>query len=242
MAGFYARSPFVALAERFVGLTIYSHELGFLRKPYRDYLRSTNSAVPAVQSHLTQCLEAVKKFFEYLLSMPESSYICFSVVQWGEAIQAILVLSRLTFLMAAKLGWDSDTTRANIPLVMYLDCLCFRFQQISTTKGNESEKPNNPDMLYVFNKILGSVKKSYERRVNAIRPESLPVDLGNGLGPVRGHCPILDPTLSPYFAVTPEDSTYSSSWDLSTNSDLSHGSSRLVYHDLWATMTCSWAD
>jgi hypothetical protein len=227
-----------------VGYTIYSYELGFLRRPYRDHLRSTAIVESANPSHLSDCLEASKKFFEYLLSLPESSYLNFTTVQWGTMVQAVLVLSRLTFLMAANFGWDSDTTRSNVPLVMYLDCLCYRFQYLSSTPSDTIETPKTPDVLYVFKRILGSVKKSYERRVSKIEPNSFIVDHGNVVGLARGHCPILDPTLSPLFDIS--DSTYGGSFDMTefgTQSISTSGASKMpLWHDLWATMSCSWAE
>ena len=239
---------FIGLAERFVGLTIYSHELGFLRRPYRDHLLQSESITPANQSHISSCLEACKKYFEYLISIPESSYLNFTTVQWSCMVQSILVLSRLTFLMAANLGWDVNTTRANVPLVMYLDCLCYRFQTLSSTIPDGSDPPKNPDVLYVFKMVLESVKKSYERRVSNIKPDFFIVDHGTAIGVARGHCPMLDPTLSVYFNnPLSDDSTYTGSFDFDgsasyPSSEIWRPANTPLYHDLWATMTCSWAE
>ncbi|TVY30151.1 hypothetical protein LHYA1_G001118 [Lachnellula hyalina] len=237
--------PYMALAERSVDLSIYSYELGFLRKPYRDHLRSQKDNAPLVQSHLTNCLDSSKRFFEYLLSLPEASLLGFTSVQWGLMVEATLVLSRLTFLMAANRGWDSNTTRTNIPLVMYLDCLCYRFQHLSSTKTSSEDvnHPRNPDVLYVFKMLLASVKTSYERRVANIKPESFVVQPGKIAGIAMGHCPIMDPSLSPYFN-SPKDSTYGGSSDLNQIGASEYQTSTTgmpLYHDLWATMTCNWA-
>lgn len=234
--------PFIGIAERHVGCAIYSYQLGFLRRPYRDYLRSTASSGLANQIHLEKCLEASKKFFEYLLSLPETTYLNFTVIQWSSVVHGILVLSRLTFLMAANLGWDSDTTRSNVPLVMYLDALCYRFQHLSLTPSDTVEPPQNPDVLYVFRMILRSCKKSYERRVSKIEPGFMVVDHTNVIGVARGHCPILDPTLNPLFDIP--DSAYEGSYELSDST--TPGSSSTAgyvpqYHDIWAVMSGSWA-
>ena len=160
-------------------------------------------------------------------------------------VQAILVLSRLTFLMAANRGWDADITRTNVPLVMYLDCLCYRFQHLSSTKtSHDAEHPKNPDILYVFKMLLGSVKKSYERRVGNIKPETFLMDHAKGAGAARGHCPVMDPSLQVYFG-SPEDSSYGGSFGLSGSATSEYQTSTIptmpLYHDLWATMTCNWA-
>jgi len=235
---------FIGMAERYLGCAIYSHELGFLRRPYRDHLRSMTSNPPVNPAHLESCLQAAKTFCEYLLSLPETSYLDFTAIQWSMVVHAILVLSRLTFVMAANLGWDSDTTRSNVPLVMYLDALCYRFQHLSLTPSDTAETPQNPDVLYVFGMILRSCKKSYERRVAKIAPGFLIVDDANVIDmAARGHCPMLDPALNPLFDIS--DSTYGGSYELSesaTPSTSSTAASLPQYHDVWAVMTGSWAE
>jgi hypothetical protein len=177
-----------------------------------------------------------------LFSLPESSYKNFTVAEWGSIVLAILILSRLTFMMAATLAWDADSTRSNIPMSMYLDCLCYRFQQLSITPADGTSPPKNPDVLFVFKMVLESVKKSYERRVAKIEPGFFAINHGTVVGVARGHCPMHDPTLNIYFDKT--DSAYESSFDLSGNGSSASvpASTILVYHDLWATMTGNWAE
>jgi len=158
-------------------------------------------------------------------------------------VHVILVLSRLTFLMAASLGWDSDTTRSNVPLIMYLDALCYRFEHLSVIPAGITETPKNPDVIYVFRMILKSCKKSYERRVSKIEPGFLVVDHANVIGVARGHCPIQDPTLNPLFDIS--DSTYGGSFELDNGATPSASSTATwlpQYHDVWAVMTGSWAE
>jgi hypothetical protein len=198
---------------------------------------------PANPAYLESCLQASKTFCEYILSLPETTYSKFTTVQWGMLVHVILVLSRLTFLMAASLGWDSDTTRSNVPLIMYLDALCYRFEHLSVIPAGITETPKNPDVIYVFRMILKSCKKSYERRVSKIEPGFLVVDHANVIGVARGHCPILDPTLNPLFDIS--DSTYGGSLELNesaTPSASSTAASLPQYHDVWAIMTGSWAE
>jgi hypothetical protein len=104
-------------------------------------------------------------------------------------------------------------------------------------------------VFFVFKLILGSVKKSYERRVAAITPKSFVVEMGKAVGAARGHCPMLDPNLAVYFDsdLEMEDSTYGGSWNFSgatANTPASSNNAAIppVYFDLWATMTGSWAE
>ena len=252
----------IALAEHFTAICVYSYGLGFLKKPYRKHIPTI--VTTASQSHLTGCLHTCKRFFEFLLSLPESSYLNFSTLQWSLMVQSTLVLSRLTFLMATTRNWDADTTRSNIPMVMYLDAMCYRFQALSSANPRAGT-PRNPDPLYVFKMVLSSVKKSYEKRVANIMPDDFAVDH-------RGRCPVLDPSLQQYFnAEVSGESTYGEAWEDMSTPDLigtdfsstdwtemggtegTSGSSSMgsagidvtgtpMYFDLWATMTNNWAD
>lgn len=48
--------PSIGLAERFAEITVYSYQLGFLKRPYRDHLRTSAFNEPANSSHLGNCL------------------------------------------------------------------------------------------------------------------------------------------------------------------------------------------
>jgi hypothetical protein len=86
------------------------------------------------------------------------------------------------------------------------------------------------------------VKRSYARRVSKIQPTSV-VDHDNSGGPGRGLCPIQDPSLRVYFD-RDIDSEYSGEWSSSADTppSVSQVMSTPLYHDLWATMTGSWAN
>ncbi|KAH9219738.1 hypothetical protein DL95DRAFT_404483 [Leptodontidium sp. 2 PMI_412] len=221
----------------FMEIVVYGQPLGFFRMPYRDFLRDTGYR-PMNIAHLMSCLNACKKYFDYLLSLPESMYLQFTSIHWGYVVHATVAMSRLTFAMAAKLGWNAETARSQVPLVMYLDCLCYRFQILSSVPARTAEPPKHSDVYHVFQMILGSVKKSYEKRVSKLVPEP---PIGNNFA--TGHCPMMDYSLNVYF--DPLVSMDASSFDLSgsgTPSIESTASSVPLYHDLWATMTGSWAD
>lgn len=123
-----------------------------------------------------------------------------------------------------------------MPLGMYLDCLCCRFQNLSSSDGPTGSK--SPDVLYVFKMVLRSVKNSYERRVESIKPDFFVYETGSAVGISRDHCPMLDPSLNGYFES--EERAYGTPYG-SNGRGSSHASQTPRYHDLWATMTCSWA-
>lgn len=233
----------ISLIDRFVEILVYAHPLGFLRPPYRDVLRAMNYK-QVDHTYLNSCLGAVKRYFDHLLSLPENSYQNFSTIQWGYLVQAILITSRLTFLMALNMNWSPETARSQVPLVMYLDCLMYRFQIQSSISPRTTEVPKNADMFHIFQAIFASVKKNYEKRVAKLVPaplliveHSLPMSI------TPGHCPMMDMSLNAYFdSMDPMEVL---DVDTSASGTPSTGSSNMtapLYHDLWATMTGSWAE
>ncbi|KAH8805558.1 hypothetical protein F5884DRAFT_860163 [Xylogone sp. PMI_703] len=237
--------PVAAMADRFVGICVYSHRLGFVHRPYqRPEPIAVTAATPSQVSHMYCCQQAVKRFFEYLLSVPESHYWEFTVGQWSSMVLAVLVASRLTFLMAAEKNWDPDTTRQSIPLGMYLDCLCYRFGTLTSYEESDvGKKP--PDSLFIFRKLVSSVKQSYERRVSKIRPGSFVTENGVAVGDAKGRCPMFEPGMRPYFEKKEESSPVwgaSPAGTYSGNSESSNVAYTPRYHDLWATMTGTWAE
>ncbi len=131
----------------------------------------------------------------------------------------------------------ADTTRSNIPFVMYLDCLSYRFQQMTSTPSTGPGTPKHPDAAYVMKMMLGSVKKSYEQRVSGIEPGIFVHDVASV---VRGRCPIMDPSLKNYLdgATLNSEEVFSLSDTHSSDASSVH---MPLYYDVWATMTGSWA-
>lgn len=184
----------IGILDRFAQVAIYSYSLGFFRRPYRVVVETHTR--PENASHDYKCLEACKAFFEYLLSLPEENFLAFTTLHWTVVVHSTLVLTRLTFAMASDLGWDPKTTRANIPMVMYLDCLCWRLQSLSSNSDEAEKSPQSFDPLYIFRVVLESLKNSYLRRVAEIKSPSIPANLSSR---EKGQCPIRDPELNAYF-------------------------------------------
>lgn len=227
---------YVNLQERFSEVIVraFHIRLGLARHPStrHDAPPSRPERIP----HDFQCLAAVKSFFEYMLAIPEDQFAFFTITQWTYMALCFVVLSRLTFAMASDLGWDSQTVRANIPMNMYVDCLCWRFQSLSTTVEVPGQSPRNPDGLYVMRKILETVKKSYSKRVAAIKPPEMDVDVD--VAPMyTPHCPMKDPDMDSVFASYVAQNASEVYYSGSATTD-----SLPIYHDIWSTMTGSWAN
>ncbi|CZS93246.1 uncharacterized protein RAG0_03616 [Rhynchosporium agropyri] len=230
----------VVLAEIFMEVLIYGQTLGFFRTPYKDFLKETGYR-PMSITHLTSCLNACKRYFDYLLSLPETAYIKFTSVHWGYVVHSIVAMSRLSFAMAAKLSWNEETARSQVPLVMYLDCLAYRFQLLSSIPARTDSPPKHSDVYHVFHMILGSVKKSYEKRISKLDPQP---PIGHAF--TTGHCPMMDYSLNTYFdpLMSMDASSFepSGSGTPSIETPAANVAPLPQYHDIWATMTGSWAD
>jgi hypothetical protein len=108
------KTAHIALLSSFTHLSIFSHANYLLRRPFY----SSRSTPTPSHANLYSSLATTKSYFETLLSLPTALIPDFSTIQLAQLVQAIAVLSRLTFLMAKTLKWDSSTTQKEIPFVM----------------------------------------------------------------------------------------------------------------------------
>jgi hypothetical protein len=222
----------MVLTERFLLMSLFSQDLAYIR-PIPGQASQQYSPV-----RLSKCLDANKKYFETLLSVQAVQYQGFTNIQWCQMILSIIVLSRLSSPMPRCPSWDAQAARDHAPLGMFLDCLCYRMQGLSSTSQNDS-KPRNPDGPFIFQMVLESIKKSHERRVAATPPKPAQgashyksFETANGSPPERLRCPMIDPNLMTYFEPIQAD--------LNPPGSSSKSGNATIYHDLWATMTMSW--
>ena len=235
------------LAERFLTINIFSHDLAFFRPIPDQRERHLNPVT------LSRCLEACKKFFEGLLSIPAAQYYPFTNVEWSNIIQSIIILSRLSFPLPRCPGWDVVAAREHAPLGMFLDCLAYRMQALSSVPPTEPN-PKAPDGPFIFRMVLESIKKSYEQRVALVTPTLSSIadqSLNAAAGfqtPVTSpmdklHCPMNDRELLAFFELVSQGSN--EVFGIPGGADVevpSAARSIPVYHDLWATMTMNWSD
>lgn len=235
------------LAERFLTINIFSHDLAFFRPLPDQRERHLNPVT------LSRCLEACRKFFESLLSIPALQYHGFTNVEWSSIIQSIIILSRLSFPLPRCPGWDVVAAREHAPLGMFLDCLCYRMEALSCVPPTEPN-PKAPDGPFIFRVMLESIKRSYEQRVALVTP-SLSSIADESMNAARGcpapvanptdklYCPMNDRQLLTYLEPLSQDPSevFGIPGDASGAVPSAHNSIP-VYHDLWATMTMNWTD
>jgi hypothetical protein len=235
------------IAERFLTINIFSHNLAFFRPIPDQRERHLNPVT------LSRCLEACKKFFESLLSIPAAQYYPFTHVEWSSVIQSIIILSRLSFPLPRCPGWDVVAAREHAPLGMFLDCLCYRMQALSSVPPTEPN-PKAPDGPFIFKMVLESIKKSYEQRVALVTP-SLSSIADQSMNAAAGfqtpvtspmdklHCPMNDRELLAFFEPLSQDSNEAFGIPRDANVEAPSAARSIpVYHDLWATMTMNWSD
>jgi len=240
--------PYLGLADRFIDVIMYSGNVGFLH-----YYREKNDGQLS-SAMLSKCAEGCKRFFEYLLAIPSVQFIAFTSVQWSVLIQAVVILSRLSFPVPTCPGWDPQIARETAPLMMYLDCLCYRLGSLSSEPLCSIEPPKNPDAPLIFKMVLESVKKNMETRLGMTipgsslllhtEPDNSPGSTVDDIATVLSYCPMLDPALVGFLESWPGSKHDVSPYGVQKPAPSREERSNQipVYHDLWATMTMSWAD
>ena len=108
---------------------------------------------------------------------------------------------------------------------------------MTSTPSTGSGTPKHPDAAYVMKTMLGSIKKSYDRRVSGIEAAFFVDNVANA---IRGRCPIMDPSLKNILdgATLNHEELFSLS---DTPSSDASSVNMPLYYDVWATMTGSWA-
>ncbi|KAI9640122.1 hypothetical protein NHQ30_011524 [Ciborinia camelliae] len=295
-------SPLLALYHKHTQFSVYAHALRLLRRPYRPFVPGTAEAIPS-PDHLHTCLQLGASYLQHLLSLPIQDYTHFNIIYWSLLVHSLVALVRLTFVIAHVENWSAETTRERVGLSMYLEALCFRLGGLSSSfqsspgaelesnameKFDESSnkgKRKHFDKYFIMHGMLSTLKKTWERRVEAIVPKSSAIS--------RGKCPMFDPEMAPLLENTTLDFDFGNmggwddnfgegmaAWDTNVEDigiggafatmnqpadgdvglpvvigesgrtgevemppgDMGqHGSGGTMYHDLWDTMTCSWA-
>lgn len=218
-----------ALGERFIEISLYSYDLGLFRREcsVERFFNPRN---------LFSCLDACRRYFEYLLSLPVSKYILFTHVQWGDLVQAIVILSRLSFPITNCPGWDDRVARERAPLLMYLDCLCYRMQSLTSIPAGQVGVPKNPDAPYTFKTVLEFIIKKFNERLEAM--DKMAQNMDKSCNVQHARCPMRDPELAHLFQQ--DDRSPRVFVRDTSDSGSSIDTTTPVYFDVWRTMTMGW--
>lgn len=140
-------------------------------------------------------------------------------------ILAIIISIRISFCLPECPDWDAAWARSEIRLGEFLEKMCdgAELTPVST----------RVDVLSASRVVLRVVKTKYDRRVAALNtpaPSTVPGTHG---------CPMFDPSLDQYLPMW--DSGFGLSSNSAVPSRATEGQAQPMFHDLWATMTMSWA-
>lgn len=216
------------LATMFVAFYLESGTLLKIPRP----LHRHGSSLPLLASKLHLCVGHLKEFLTYVVSLDQTDFLSFTGVEWARLVLAIILAIRLSFPPVLECPeWDTAWARSQLNFSEFLNHMC---REIDLTPSSKKV-----DVLSASRVIIRMVKEKYDRRLALLNTQAET--------PTRGTCPMLDGSLEQYFPF----------WDagIGVNSPgqamgqvmgqvtgQSGTAAQPVFHDLWATMTMSWAE
>jgi hypothetical protein len=192
---------------------------------------------------LRSAMKLLPRFFDYMTALPTSSFANFSSIDWSKFILATIIAVRISFPIHDCPEWDSDHARAELAFDSYLSRLC---EAPASESLAPASKPT--EVVSASRVILRVAKAKYDARVASL-PAAAPAQPSSRKA--IGGCPMLDKRLEEYFPLWDEALRNAYSGNHGDAQMLDMGGTGLslgeemgvqpVYHDLWATMTMSWA-
>lgn len=140
-------------------------------------------------------------------------------------ILSIIISIRISFSLPECPEWDAAWARSELRLDEFLSKMCdgAELTPVST----------RVDVLSASRVVFRVVKTKYDRRVAAMNTPA-PSTFASTQG-----CPMFDPSLDQYLPMW--DAGFGMSSSSSMPPRAKEGQSQVMFHDLWATMTMSWA-
>lgn len=245
----------VHVAALFTEILLQGYAL--LKFPYYNPRKQTQPSQDSLAdpSRLWSCAKALRTWYDYVSSLPDSEFANFTATDWGHFVGAIILGLRLSFPIPRDCpSWDHAAAREVVALGPFLE----RFTHVGSGTANltpASSKPSSgTDVLSASKVVLGVVKSKYDKRLAALEktapaqpPHPMPDDADTGLR----KCPMFDGSLDPFIEtwddtfLDPSSLLNASLMDPAVAGVPGAGSSSdaqpVVYHDLWATMTMGWS-
>jgi hypothetical protein len=227
------------------------YNCGILRTPGKDYAMSDSSSQgsllrESIVQALDHCVQATQAFQAYFSTIPTIEYANISMLQMTYLVHSTIVALTVSLDMPALPEWNAQKARDTIQLGAQLDTLSRRMQQLSSDLNRNLPK-KRPDQFALFVLSLDSLKEMYEKAVRKSRERSQTYSRNQMMAEeffLPDSCPMLSTT-----------SSQIASWDddvYSLGTPPGYGSANGMngdqrkaampaYHDIWATMTMSWA-
>ena len=156
------------------------------------------------------------------------------MLSWGHFVRSLTVALQLSSSLTFP-QWNSARARVILQLGTRLDCLCWRIQKLDIRSGEQSKARTN---FSVFQAALSSFKESYDKLVQLDlekNSSSQVLDVMELDGWVEklgmDKCPAFYGNAAQFGTYGGDETSYT----------YGASSSIPMYHDMWATMTMSWA-
>ncbi|KAI3399551.1 hypothetical protein diail_6573 [Diaporthe ilicicola] len=247
--------PVIRIANLFT--RIFLHGYSLLKFPYYHPSKQLQTPTePLIEpSRLLSCANALRTWYDYISSFPDSEFANFSAVDWGNFVGMIVLGLRLSFPLPRECpSWDHAAAREIIGLGPFLERFTDGGNDAATLTPASSKMASSTDVLSASKVVLGVVKRKYEKRLAALERAALvqpPHPMAPDADVELRKCPMLDGSLDPYIAAW--DDTFLDPSSLANATLVDPGLSTVpgpgfvsdaqpaVYHDLWATMTMGWS-
>lgn len=175
---------------------------------------------------LASVVPALRLFLSESLRLDPPTFSCFTAVDWGRLILAIILSFRLSLHVPECPAFDHVAARADIRLDTFLDTMC-REPDCLVPAANKI------DVLSASRVVMRVVKAKLDRRL----------ELDSMREVARGSCPMLDGSLDQFFPLWDVGlATLNTTTGPTEMGAAAGGGKQPVFHDLWATMTMGWAN
>lgn len=170
-------------------------------------------------------------FFDYLVTLDRSTYLCFTNIEWSKFVFAIIIAVRLSFSLPDLPDWDDALARRDLEFDKFLKTMCDDHDDDLTPTSTRA------DVLSAMRIILKVVQTKYDRRVAALNQQThTPTSRSSS---THG-CPMLDRSMDSFIAAWDPDLVMSST--MMGPPPPGQEGQQPMFHDLWATMTMGWAN
>lgn len=235
-------------------------------QPLLRFPSQPNKAQPGAEAHidparLLRCAHVLRSWFDYVLSLPRSGFICFTAIEWSYFVITIILGLKLSFPLPHDCpSWDHASAREILEMKSFFE----KFASVgggsggggdekhqspasasATSSSSEGRTRSSTDVLSASKVVVGIVQSRYDRRVAALEKVAAAAaaahmmqTMAAGEGSVASvrNCPMFDGSMDPYLE-TWDDDTFVNTLDFATPAVVMP---QTGFHDLWATMTMGW--
>ncbi|KAH8168839.1 Zn(2)-C6 fungal-type DNA-binding domain protein [Sarocladium implicatum] len=236
----FSSSPSVEIASLSVSLyldagNLLQKSIEPIKCPY------ANQAFKADHKDLVSGMNTTRQLFDYVTNLDAATFATLTTIDWCRIILSIIVALRMSFPVAGYPQFDYSQARAKLRLSEFLSHFCGEEEDASA-----GTSPTKLDISTATRVVLRIVKRKFDNRVAAEAAKRME-ETDQDLGDFRIGCPVLDGSVDQVLPMWDAWTTpMSMNMPQFVGEDVMTPQSRKsgqepVFHDIWATMTMSWA-